>query len=168
MANHQGKAVHWRRDPTVLARLPQVERLHLRRVPNTTIAAQLGVAEVTIRRDIERLNELWRERISGEQATMRAQIVAELDDTRERALAQAEWDEACERAVLFGEAHPTLGRIRTDDKGSAQFRGAKAQSTNVARQATMDKAKVLGLVVDKAEVTGEAPVRVVIREQAQS
>lgn len=155
-----GGRVPWRRDPVVLARLPLVERRHLAGQPNTLIADALSVDESTIREDLKRLSELWLARIQGQQEGMRAQIVAELDDVRRRALHQAEWDEFCERAVLVDdpampdEALRRLGldpalRIHRDDKGAAAFRGAKAQSLNVARQATMDKAKVLGLIVDQ-------------------
>lgn len=157
MANHRaGRSVNWRRDPEILERLPQIGRLHLRRVPNTRIAAQLGVAEATVRRDLERWNELWREHISQERDALTAQIVAELDDTRERALAAAEFDEQAERAVLYGlkvEIDGQAHDVRRDAKGSAQFRGNKAAAIGQARQATMDKAKLLGLVIDKAALT---------------
>lgn len=153
----------------ILERLVQVERLHLRRWPNTRIAAELGVDEITIRRDLERLRELWRERTQGAQEDMRAEIVAELEDTRQRALDAAEWDQQCEEAVLYGGGFPDgqggTRRVYRDDKGSAQYRGQKAQSLNVARQASMDKAKVLGLVAEKQEVGGEVLVRVIERER---
>lgn len=163
------KSVPWRRDPVILTRLPLVERRHLAGQPNTVIAGALGVDEGTIRNDLARLRELWLEQTKAEQAALRAEVVAELNDVRRRAISQAEWDEFCERAVLFDDAsmptyerikrglihpdHPVDGegqplRVARDEKGSASFRGSKAQSLNVARQATMDKAKVLGLIVD--------------------
>jgi hypothetical protein len=157
MANQRRVGVPWRHDPAVLERLRRVEAFHLRRVPNTTIAAQCGVSEGTIRQDVTHLRELWRERIQGEQADLRAQIVAELDDVAERALAAAEWDQQCEEAVLYGVQHdgpdgqPRM--VYRDAKGSAQFRGNKAAALTVARAAKMDKAKLLGLVVDKAALT---------------
>lgn len=170
MANHNpGKHPPWRRDPLILERLPKVERLRLQGLPNTRIAAQLGVAENTIRRDCERLDELWRERTQGEQAEMRAVIVAKLEDTRLRAIEAAEWDRQCEEAVLFGLEieHPVHGTLKVyrDEKDRAEFRSQKAQSLNVARQAAMDEAKVLGVVPDKLDVGGEVLVRVVELER---
>lgn len=157
MATTRGrKSLPWRRDPGILARLRDVERRHLAGDPNTTIAEALGVGEVTIRRDLERLRELWLEQTKAEQADLRAQVVAELDDVKRRALAAAEFDEQAERAVLYGEGDQPVQR---DDKGTVTFRGQKAQALNVARQAVMDKAKVLGVVVEKSEVTGEVLVR---------
>jgi hypothetical protein len=130
------------------------------------IARAVGISEATVRDDLKRLQELWKERIQNEQADLRAQIVAELDDTRLRALEAAEWDQLCERAVLFDdlpedtattlEGQPAKRSIYRDAKGSAQFRGNKAGALQAARQATMDKAKVLGLVVDKVAPTNAA------------
>lgn len=160
--------VPWRKDPAVLERLRRVEPLHLRRVPNTTIAVQLGVSEGTIRQDVTHLRELWRERIQGEQADLRAQIVAELDDVAERALAAAEWDQQCEEAVLYGVEVVIDGKPRDvyrDAKGSAQFRGNKAAALTVARAAKMDKAKLLGLVADPEPPAGEQLVRVYVRTE---
>lgn len=168
MANHRRVGTAWHRDPEVLERLRVVERQHIRRVPNTTIAVQLGVSEATIRQDVKRLEELWRERIQGEQADLRAQIVAELDDTRERALAAAEWDQQCEEAVLYGvevEIHGKPRDVYRDAKGAAQFRGNKAAALTVARAATMDKAKILGLVADPEPPAGEQLVRVYVRTE---
>lgn len=163
------KAVHWRRDSVILTRLREVERRHLRRDYHTEIAAALGVDEKTVRNDLKRLNELWLERTAQEQDTLRARAVVELDDLKRRAIAAAEWDQACERAVLFGEVDPDVFLeeegagivaanyvrgtpvVHRDDKGSAQFRGNKAAALNVARQAVMDQAKVLGLIVEKGE-----------------
>lgn len=138
-----------------------VERLHLAGRTNVSIAAELDVDEITIRRDIERLRQLWLERTQDEQDDLRALVLARLEDVRTRALAAAEFDEMCERAVLFGEPNPDPqeGERRTvyrDDKGSASFRGNKAAALNAARQATMDQAKLLGLVVDKVAPTNSA------------
>lgn len=170
MPNYRaGKHVNWRRDSVILERLPIVGRLHVRRVPNTHIAAQLGVDEATVRRDLERWNELWREHIAQERATLTAGIIAELDDTRERALAAAEWDQQCEEAVLYGVQHEGADgqprMVYRDAKGSAQFRGNKAAALGQARQATMDKAKVLGLVTDPEPPAGEQLVRVYVRTE---
>jgi len=143
------KSVHWRRDPVILARLREVERRHLAGDTNVSIAATLGVDEATIRNDLGRLRELWLEQTAAEQSDMRARVIAELEDVRTRAIQAAEWDEEAERAVLFGD-----GRVYRDDKGSAQFRGNKAAALGQARQASMDKAKILGIVVDKASIAG--------------
>lgn len=159
----RGKRVAWRRDPIILARLRDVERRHLAGETNVAIAEHLGVDEKTVRNDIDRLNELWLERTAAEQGDLRAQVYAKLEDVRVRALAAAEFDERCERAVLFGDSvddpdgNPTT--VYRDDKGSATFRGQKAQALNTARQATMDQAKLLGLVVDKQEHAGEILIR---------
>lgn len=165
----------WRRDAVILERLAKVERRHLAGQLNTQIAGALGVDEKTVRDDLKRIQELWLEATKADLTTLRAQVVAELNDTRYRAIAAAEWDEYCERAVLFDDPElpdadiERLGldpgrRVTRDQKGAATFRGQKAASLNVARQATMDKAKVLGLVVDKQEVGGGAnlpPIRFV-------
>jgi hypothetical protein len=153
------KSVPWRRDPAILARLPRVERLHLAGRPNTSIAAELGLDEKTVRNDLARLAEIWLERTATEQADARARVLAELEDVRVRALEAAEWDQMCERAVLFGgsiEDEDGPNSVYRDKKGSAQFRGNKAAALAQARQATMDKAKLLGLVVDKAALTDGA------------
>lgn len=151
------KSVPWRRDPVILARLPKVERLHLAGRPNTAIAADLGLDEITIRRDLERLRELWLERTQAEQDANRARALAELEDVRVRALQAAEWDLACEKAVLFGgsvdDGDDDPLRVYRDKKGSAQFRGNKAAALKVAHDSTMSKAKILGIVVDKAALT---------------
>lgn len=188
------RSLPWRNDPVILARLPEVERRHLKGEPNTGIAIVLKVDEITIRRDLERLRELWRERTIGEVVDLKAQALAELEDVRRRALAAAEHDERMERAVLFNEVfewvdcpggvdhspygemeteeeganvslicaapHRTPLRVKRDFKGSAQFRGNKSGALNVARQASMDKAKVQGIILDRQEHEGEILVRV--------
>lgn len=173
------KSIPWRRDPIIQARLLTVDRMRLANKTQAEIAAATNVSEATVRDDLKRLNELWRERVAAAQDDNRARALAELEDVRVRALEAAEWDLACERAVLFGEKieqrtcpggveHPIDGSNKTlkcegahevglavyrDAKGSAQFRGNKAASLAQARQAVMDKAKLLGLVVDKAALT---------------
>lgn len=171
-----GGRLPWRKDPIVLARLPKVERYHLAGRLNTQIAELLGVDEKTIRDDLKRIQETWLEAAKADIVALRAETVAELNDTRHRAIAQAEWDEFCERAVLFDD--PTMPdsemtrygldpalRVSRDEKGSATFRGQKAASLNVALQATMGKAKVLGLIIDKQEIAGKdggaIPIRIV-------
>lgn len=155
------KSLPWRRDEAILARMRTVERLHIAGQPNTHIATTLEVDEATIRNDLKRLQELWIEHIQQDQETLRSQVVANLEDVRRRALSAAEFDEAAERAVLYGQdADGEYVTVERDQKGSAQFRGNKAAAINVARQATMDQAKILGLVVDKQEHSGEALVRI--------
>lgn len=146
----------WREDPDVLARMQKVERLHLAGRSSTDIAAELGIGGATARRDIRRLTELWLERVQDTTEARRARRLAELEDIRLRSLAAAEFDESCEKAVLFGtEFDPELGTVRRDDKGSAQFRGNKAAALGVARAAIMDSAKLEGLVIDKKSLTDE-------------
>lgn len=150
----------WRRDPAILARLHEVERRHLAGQPNTHIAAALGVDEGTIRNDLRRLSELWLEQINQQAPVLRAEVVAELEDVRRRSLRAAEFDEMAERAVLFDEPDEDGRRVERPEKGSVSFKGSKSQSLNTARQASMDKAKVLGLVVEKQEYSGEPLVRI--------
>ena len=155
------KRVSWRSDPAILARLQRVEAMQFEGRPNTVIAEELGVDEGTVRNDLKRLAELWRERIGAQAEHLRAEAVAELTDVKRRALAAAAFDEMCERAVLFGfDAVGTAVWVQRDEKGSAQFRGNKAAALNTARQSVMDRAKVLGLIVEKQEHTTPIPVRV--------
>lgn len=154
------RSVSWRQDAAILDRMRTVERLRLAGQSNHAIGAQLSVDEATIRNDLKRLSALWLETVREEQVVLRAAAVAELEDTRRRALEAYDFDRRMEEAVMTG------GRFRTDaggeaaicrdDRSSASFRGGKAQALNVARQATMDKAKILGIVVDKAALTDGA------------
>lgn len=165
----QNRQLPWREDLVVLVRLLEVEKRHLAGHPNRLIAAALGVDEKTIRDDLKRLKALWLERIKGTQEELRGKKVAELADIKQRSIAAAEWDQDCERAVLYGETIPDdnggARSVYRDEKGSATFRGQKAQALNVARQAVMDQAKILGLVVDKQELSGKdggaVPIRLV-------
>jgi hypothetical protein len=160
----------WREDPAIMARLAKVERAHLRGNSQRDIGAALGVDEKTIRNDLDRIHELWKDRVTGELETLKAQAIAELDDVRQRALAAAEFDEQAERAVLYGdsvdddEATDLQGRsfknrVVRDFKGSASFKGNKSGALNTARQASMDKAKVLGIIVDRQEHEGQILIR---------
>ncbi len=164
----------WRQDPVILARLPLVARRHLKGEPNTGIAAALGVDEGTIRNDIKRLRELWLDRTGAQIEDLRARKIAELQDIYHRAIDAAEFDEMCERAVLFDDPlvpnyelpeSQRQFRVHRDEKGSAQFRGNKAAALAQARQAVMDQAKVLGLIVEKQELTGKGgaalPIQIV-------
>lgn len=137
--------------------------MHLSGKTNVVIAGVVGISEATVRDDLKRLQELWKERIQSDQADIRAQLAAELEDVRTRALEAAEWDAICERAVLFDDldepgaqtldGKPARRSVYRDAKGSAQFRGNKAAAIQVARQATMDKAKILGIDVNKVAMT---------------
>jgi hypothetical protein len=118
------KQTAWRDDETILARLPEVERRHLRGDSNVAIADALGVAEVTIRRDIERIRKLWRERTGESIEDMKAAAVAELEDVRRRALHAAEFDERMERAVLLGEKIDDR-EVYRDDKGTRPARSLR-------------------------------------------
>jgi hypothetical protein len=163
--NRSRKSVHWRKDLVIQARLPQVKRRHLAGQTNVAIAAALDVDESTVRLDLKRLQELWLEHIKEDQESLRACVVAELADVRRRALAAAAFDEQAERAVLYGEDEDgTPLSVQRDAEGRAQFRGNKAAALTVARQATMDQAKVLGLVVEKTELSGDADFLTALRE----
>jgi hypothetical protein len=156
------KSVSWRRDPAILARLPRVERLHLAGRTNVAIAAELDVDEGTVRNDLKRLSEIWLERTATDQADNRARVLAELEDVRVRALEAAEWDQMCERAVcsttyLSRRHHSrrTSGAaIRLPRRqGLGAVPGQQGAALAQARQATMDKAKLLGIDVNKVALT---------------
>lgn len=166
----QGSAVRrgkrplpWRRDPEILARLRIVDRMRLKGATQAEIATACNVSEATVRDDLKRANELWLDRLGDDQATHRASVLAELEDVRIRALEAAEWDQMCERAVLFDDldepeattldGKPAKRSVYRDAKGSAQFRGNKVAALAQARQATMDKAKILGIDVSKVALT---------------
>ena len=70
------KSVDWTKDPVILARLPKVEDLHIKGALNTQIARALNVDEITIRRDLKRLNTLWKERVGADVEEQRARATA--------------------------------------------------------------------------------------------
>lgn len=155
------QVISWRKDPIILSRIHTVQELRFKGLNNYKIAGQLGVTEGTIRLDLNRLAQLWAEDISRDEKSLRAEKVAELKAIKGKAIDAAEWDQMCERAVLFDE-QPSDGGITVlvsdpprrvvihrDAKDAAMFRGAKAQSLDVARKATMDGARLLGLDKDK-------------------
>lgn len=166
------KSIPWHRDPVILERMAKVQRLTLHGKSNREIGRRLGVEEGTIRLDIARLKEQWTKQIDQDAVKLRAGIIAELEDNRTLSLEAAGTDELYTRAVLFGEAVPYTDvdedgnetekwlTVQYDDKGSAKFTGQKAQHLANARQASMDKAKVLGVIVDKVEHAGEIAARV--------
>ncbi len=140
------RAVHWRKDADILRRLEEVERLHSAGLSNRAIARRLGIDEWTVRRDLERLQELWEERVGQRVVELRAQCVAQLDSIYRQAMQNAERDRQYERWVLFGIVPDGMGPASlAPADGRATFRGDKANSLNVARQAVMDMAKLLGL-----------------------
>ncbi len=149
----------WRKDPVILDRLVAVEAAHLAGRSNRAIGRELGVDDRTIRRDLDRIRELWRERIGESIEDLKAKAVAELEDIKRRALAAADFDENTERAVIFGDG-PDGGKVVRPEKGSVSFHGNKAAALNVARQAVMDQCKILGILVDRTET---APVNVILR-----
>lgn len=132
------KSLPWRRDPVILDRLVQVERAIWQGKTNAAIADDLGVDEKTIRNDRDRLTELQRERIKADQDVLRGQVVAELDDTSRLALESYERDIELETR--------TIGSL-------SPHKSQKAQLLDVRQKAVMNKAKVLGIIVDKIAPT---------------
>jgi hypothetical protein len=78
----------WHADAATLARLRQVEHLHLQRVPQAAIAQQLGVSVRTVRRDIARCEQLWREHAAEDVVRARARLLRQLDAVLAHATAQ--------------------------------------------------------------------------------
>lgn len=63
---------------------------------------------------------------------------------------------------------PAIIKRGKDGQGGATFRGGKAAALSVARAAAADKAKILGVAVDKVENLTPIPVRIYEREVAPS
>lgn len=148
--------VGWREDPTVLERLPGVERQYLAGHPPAVIARTLGLTDRVVQGDIGRVKQLWIERAGDDIVARRSQRIAELDEIKRLAMAAAAWDLLCERAVLFGGRVEIDGQsvsVERDKHGAAQYRGNKAAALQTARQAVMDAAKLEGLIVDKHAAT---------------
>lgn len=72
------KSIPWDQDPEILRRLATVEDLVLAGYRNTEIGHALNVTEGTIRRDRERIAELWRRQVTGDIAAMRERSIANL------------------------------------------------------------------------------------------
>lgn len=153
----RGKAVSWRRDTVILERMQIVDRLHLLGKPNTAIALELDppVDEATVRNDLKRISELYRERVGDAHDVLLADAIRRLENVMRLGIEAYVWDKDCEDAVLFGgdqidaaEGSPKRTVYR-DQKGSAQFRGNKAAALAVVERAAMGIAKLQGLVVDK-------------------
>ena len=91
------KSLSWREDPEILRRLPDVEALVLACYPNTTIAEKLGVSEATIRRDRDRIAELWKETALGEIEEKRGRSISNL--RRLQRLAAEEFDNKADKVA---------------------------------------------------------------------
>ncbi len=72
------KSLPWDEDPEILRRLETVEDLVLAGYRNTEIGNALNVTETTIRRDRERIAELWRRQATSDIVGMRERSVANL------------------------------------------------------------------------------------------
>jgi DNA-binding CsgD family transcriptional regulator len=116
----------WQADPRTLERLQQVERLHLRGCSQAAIACELGVSERTIRRDLQRCEELWRARTAANIATLRARAVCQLDEVLARAWALAD------TAAQVGDLRAAVAALE------------------VLRKTIADQSKILGLLRDEA------------------
>lgn len=173
----RGKALPWKQDPVILARMVEVERRYLRGEYNTHIAAALEVHESTVREDIKRLNQLWKDRAGEQVNDMRAARFAELENVKRMALASFDFDMEALAAVLYnegpdGERLPggtaavqeedggpvkivdLPGRnVYRDKDGKAQYKADKVAALATYRQAVMDQAKLYGLVIEKKDVT---------------
>lgn len=145
------KSVPWRRDPEVLARLAEVDRRHLRNESANAIALAIGVSATTVRTDLRRLEELYRERAGDTVAMQREEAIRRLEAIERLAIDAYVSDRELEEAVVFG-ATPGGRRPRE----GTRFVGRKDGALAVARQARMDIAKLQGIVVDKvAPTTGD-------------
>ncbi len=140
------RARHWRQDGAILARLEEVDRLHLNGWSNRAIARHLKVNEWTIRVDIGRLQELWLERAGETVLRLRAECVRRLDAIYWQAMRDAEHDRQYERWVLFGIPPDDMDPATVPPRdGRVTFKSDKAHNLDIARQAIMDMAKLLGL-----------------------
>lgn len=72
------KSLPWDKDPEILRRLATVEDLVLAGYRNTEIGHHLKVSEATIRRDRERIAELWRRQATSDIVAMRERSIANL------------------------------------------------------------------------------------------
>jgi IS30 family transposase len=159
--------VSWRRDPLILARLPEVERLHLAGKSNRHIAERLHVDEGTVRNDLKRLGELWRENTALDIEDLRAKRFAELEQVKRLAIESFDFDLAMIEAVMLGTKvageDGTEREVKRDDDGRAQYKADKVAALAQYRQAVMDQAKLYGLIVEKRDITsGGEPVKAYI------
>jgi hypothetical protein len=170
-------SVRWDQDPHIMARIKQVWQLSVQEaMSNYAIADRLGIDVRTVRNDLKRLEQVWAKELAVGTDRLRARKVVELQDVARRALQAYEEDRRHILAVLYDEpfsSHECPGgvshgsdamgqplpsclephrvelRAYRDVKGTATYKGNGAAALNVARQAFMDQAKLLGLVVDK-------------------
>jgi hypothetical protein len=115
---------HWRRNPRILKRMRDVERLRFEGLNIPEISERTGIPTTTVENDLIRLAQLWQDHLNKSQEEHRAQLLAELDDVRARTLQ------------------------------TARYSRSPATHHNVARQSTMDKAKLLNLLIERQEVSG--------------
>lgn len=167
----------WHQDPIIIERIKIVWDLVCQGLSNYKIADELHVDVRTVREDIHRLETVWEKDLQVDADRLRARKVVELDEIRRRALQVADDDRKHILAVLYDEpfsqrecpgnvSHgidPTTGlpatpcprshiiemRAYRDAKGSASYRSTGAAALNVARQALMDQATMLGINITK-------------------
>jgi hypothetical protein len=118
-SGHGKKSTPWNEDPEILRRLSTVEDLVLAGYRNTEIGHALQVSEATIRRDRERIAELWRRQATNDIVALRERSVAqfrriqrmadnEFRNEREKpAMLKLQLDAEREIAKLQGTAAPT-------------------------------------------------------------
>lgn len=153
-ADYRPLGVPWREDHEILARIRQVEALRFNGLTYGEIAKELGISIATVWLDFKRSDELAREYTARDVEAIRADFVKDLLKLRDRALEYAGVDLDLEHAVLFDtDAKGAPRPVIRPEKGGVSFRGSKSQALAVARAATMDAAKLLGIVVDKATLT---------------
>ena len=91
----------WSRDPFILRRVEQIERLRLAGLSMLETSKQLGLPIQTVVDDWQRLNELWLARVSGTQDALRSEAVRRLDTVIRNGFEVLRMDEAYTQAVLF-------------------------------------------------------------------
>ena len=77
-SGHGIKSKPWHEDPEILRRLATVEDLVLGCYRNTEIAKSLKVSEATVRRDRDRIAELWRKQATEDIRGMRERSIANM------------------------------------------------------------------------------------------
>ena len=131
----------WHKDGRIIDRMQRVEEMHITGKSNRAIARELGVDERTVRTDLQRLQQVWEERLGQRVVELRARCVAMLDGIYRQAMQNAERDRQYEAYVLFGIVpDDTDAATLAPRDGRQSFKGDKAQSLDTARQAIMDQA----------------------------
>lgn len=82
------KAISWRKDPIILARLTSVAQMILAGAETWQIAAALDYSLVTARRDVTRVRTMWREGSEAEIDAKRDQSIAQYKMIQTRAWAE--------------------------------------------------------------------------------